>query len=91
MSSKSMIVAALAALISFASLAHAQAGPYKIVKIQLIGGEGGSDYINADPDGRNLYVARSGPADHGNIQRYTQYTPTSNLTITYRWIPRGSK
>ena len=64
MSSKSMIVAALAMLASFASLAHAQAGPYKIVKIQLVGGDGGMDYITADPDARNLYVARSGPAGH---------------------------
>ena len=51
-------------VLSFASLAQAQAGPYKIVKIQLIGGDGGFDYVTADPDGRNLYVARSGPAGH---------------------------
>jgi DNA-binding beta-propeller fold protein YncE len=38
--------------------------PYKVLKIQLIGGEGGFDYVTADPDGRNLYVARSGPAGH---------------------------
>jgi hypothetical protein len=39
-------------------------GPYKILKIQLVGGDGGFDYVTADPDGRNLYVARSGPAGH---------------------------
>ena len=64
MTAKPLIVATLAAMISFAGLAHAQAGPYKIVKIQLVGGDGGFDYITADPDGRNLYVARSGPAGH---------------------------
>lgn len=38
--------------------------PYKVIKIQLVGGEGGFDYVTADPDGRNLYVARSGAAGH---------------------------
>lgn len=64
MTSMPLIVAALAAMLSTAVLAHAQAGPYKILKIQLVGGEGGFDYVTADPDGRNLYVARSGPAGH---------------------------
>jgi len=65
MTSKSLIVATLAAMLSFPSLAHAQAaGPYKVLKIQLVGGDGGFDYVTADSDGRNLYVARSGPAGH---------------------------
>jgi DNA-binding beta-propeller fold protein YncE len=64
MTVKPFIVASLAAILSFAGLAHAQAGPYKVVKIQLVGGDGGMDYVTADPDGRNLYVARSGPAGH---------------------------
>jgi len=40
------------------------AGPYQVQKIQLVGGDGGFDYVTADPDGRNLYVARSGQAGH---------------------------
>jgi DNA-binding beta-propeller fold protein YncE len=65
MSHKPFVVAALAALLSFAGLARAQdSSPYKVLKIQLVGGEGGFDYVTADPDGRNLYVARSGPAGH---------------------------
>jgi len=48
-----------------AGLAQAQdSGPYKVLKIQLVGGDGGFDYVTADSDGRNLYVARSGPAGH---------------------------
>lgn len=44
---------------------HAQeSGPYKVLKIQLVGGDGGFDYVTADPDGRNLFVARSGPEGH---------------------------
>ena len=40
------------------------AGSYNVLKIQLVGGDGGFDYVTADPDGRNLYVARSGPQGH---------------------------
>jgi DNA-binding beta-propeller fold protein YncE len=65
MSSKLLVLASLAVLLPFANLAHAQdSGPYKVLKIQLVGGDGGFDYVTADPDGRNLYVARSGPAGH---------------------------
>jgi len=64
MSSKPLFVFALAVMLSTASVAHAQAGPYKVLKIQLVGGDGGFDYVTADADGRNLYVARSGPAGH---------------------------
>jgi hypothetical protein len=65
MSSKSLVVATFAALLSFAGIAQAQdSGPYKVLKIQLVGGDGGFDYVTADSDGRNLYVARSGPAGH---------------------------
>lgn len=65
LSSKPFVIAVLAILISFAGLTNAQeGGPYKVLKIQLIGGDGGFDYVTADPDGRNLYVARSGPAGH---------------------------
>jgi DNA-binding beta-propeller fold protein YncE len=42
-------------------------GPYQVIKIQLTGGEGGWDYVTADPDSRHLFVARSGPAGHIGI------------------------
>ena len=65
MSLKPLVVATFAVMLSFAGLCHAQdSGPYQVLKIQLVGGEGGFDYVTADPDGRNLYVARSGPAGH---------------------------
>jgi DNA-binding beta-propeller fold protein YncE len=65
MSCKPLALAALAVLLPFATLARAQdSGPYKVLRIQLVGGDGGFDYVTADPDGRNLYVARSGPAGH---------------------------
>ena len=65
MPSKPLVAAAVAALLAFLPYAHAQDnGPYKVLRIQLVGGDGGIDYVTADPDGRNLYVARSGPAGH---------------------------
>jgi DNA-binding beta-propeller fold protein YncE len=65
MIAKQIIVAIAAAATSFAGIAQAQdSGSYKVVKIQLVGGDGGFDYMTADSDGRNLYVARSGPAGH---------------------------
>lgn len=36
----------------------AQAGPYKILEQQKVGGGGGFDYVNADSTARRLYVAR---------------------------------
>lgn len=65
MARKTLVVATLAAMLLFAGSAFAQdSGPYKVLKIQLVGGDGGFDYVTADSDGRNLYVARSGPAGH---------------------------
>ncbi len=68
MTCKPFVVAALALMVPLAGVIHAQdSGPYKIVKIQLTGGDGGFDYVTADPDGRNLFVARSGPAGHVGV------------------------
>ena len=62
---KPLVVATVAFMLAFASATQAQdSGPYKVLKIQLIGGDGGFDYVTADSDGRNLYVARSGPSGH---------------------------
>lgn len=33
-------------------------GPYKVLKTARVGGEGGTDYIQADVDGRRLYIPR---------------------------------
>jgi DNA-binding beta-propeller fold protein YncE len=65
MQSKLVASAVLGAMVGVAAAATAQeTGPYKVLKIQLVGGAGGVDYVTADADGRNLYVARSGPAGH---------------------------
>lgn len=65
MTTKTLTVATLAAMLSITGLARAQdSGPYRVQKIQLVDGDGGFDYVTADSDSRNLYVARSGPAGH---------------------------
>jgi DNA-binding beta-propeller fold protein YncE len=65
MTLKPLAIATLTVLFSFGCFASAQdAGAYKVVKIQLVGGDGGFDYVTADPDGRNLFVARSGQGGH---------------------------
>ncbi len=46
----------------------AQSGPYKILTIQKLGGDGGWDYLAADAPSRRLYIARSGPT--GNLHVY---------------------
>jgi DNA-binding beta-propeller fold protein YncE len=64
MNRKSLLLAALA-LLPLTGLVRAQdSGPYRVLKIQIVGGDGGFDYVTADPDRRTLYVARSGPAGH---------------------------
>ena len=50
---------------TFATMGLAQpssSGPYKVLKSAKVGGEGGWDYIYADPAGRRLYIPRRGSA-----------------------------
>ena len=62
---QALVAVTLAATLSLSAFAHGQdAGPYKVLRIHMVGGDGGFDYVTADPDGRNLYVARSGPGGH---------------------------
>ncbi|MEO6879098.1 MAG: hypothetical protein ABI205_11505, partial [Gemmatimonadaceae bacterium] len=59
-----MRYASLLALACLAPIAAAQQpstdSPYKVLKSVRVGGEGGSDYINADVAGRRLYIPRGG-------------------------------
>ncbi len=71
---------AIAALMPLTALAqNPDSGPYKVVKIQLVGGEGGMDYVTADPDGRNLYVARSGPTGHIGVFNLDTLAPVGDI------------
>jgi len=81
--SKSFVVAALAILLPVALLAQTpDPGPYKVLKIQLVGGDGGMDYVTADPDGRNLYVARSGKTGHIGVFNLDTLAQVGNIPNT---------
>ena len=41
--------------------------PYKVLKAQKVGGEGGFDYVYADEEGRKLYVPRMGDSKRISI------------------------
>src|ERR1700751_5360180 len=56
-----LMLAVAMVMVPFSSLAQ-QAGPYKLLQTEKVGGEGGVDYVYADDIGRKLYVPRSGPA-----------------------------
>jgi len=65
MTKRTVLLLAIALLLQSTSRAQSQFdGPYKVMRIQLVGGDGGFDYVTADSEGRNLFVARSGPSGH---------------------------
>jgi DNA-binding beta-propeller fold protein YncE len=55
-----LIPAVVTACVQFApaQITAQQDGPYKVLKIARVGGEGGWDYIYADAAGRRLYIPR---------------------------------
>ena len=80
MSTKAFMLAALALTLPMVTAAQQASGPYKILRTVKIGGEGGFDYVTADPDGRNLYVARSGPAGHIGAYNLDSLTQVGDIT-----------
>jgi hypothetical protein len=50
-----------------------ESGPYKVLKRAKVGGEGGWDYIYADPGGRRLYIPRRGMPGSGVETRLSIY------------------
>ena len=66
------------------TLASAQTtGPYKILNIAKIGGDGGWDYLTADATSRQLYIARSGPTGNLHVYNLDTLAPTGE-------VPTGS-
>ena len=81
MTLKPFVVATFSVMLSIAGMAHAQeSGPYKVQKIQLVDGDGGFDYVTADSDGRNLFVARSGPAGHIGVFNLDTLAPVGDIS-----------
>jgi DNA-binding beta-propeller fold protein YncE len=77
---KSLVLAALAFAVPLAATAQQSSGPYKILRTVKVGGEGGFDYVTADPDGRNLYVARSGPTGHIGVYNLDSLAQAGDIT-----------
>ena len=82
MSRKLLVLAALAVLLPLAALAHAQSGPYKVLQIVKVGGDGGMDYVSADSANRTLYVARSGPAGHIGVFNLDTFAQVGDIPGT---------
>src|SRR6266576_5061775 len=61
-----LMLAAAVAMVPFSSLAQ-QAGPYKVLQTEKVGGGGGFDYVYADDAGRKVYVPRTGPEGKINV------------------------
>jgi hypothetical protein len=78
-----MVVAAVvAALAPMARLAMAQGGPYKVLQTVKVGGDGGFDYVTADSENRNLYVARSGAAGHIGVFNLDTFKQVGDIPDT---------
>src|SRR5881227_3824982 len=45
-------------LTSFCAAADMPGGPYRVINSAKVGGAGGFDYVQADADGRRLYIPR---------------------------------
>jgi DNA-binding beta-propeller fold protein YncE len=58
-----------------------QDGPYKVVKIAKVGGDGGFDYVYADSDGRKLYVPRGGSNSRLSIYDLDSLSLVSEIPI----------
>jgi len=58
-----LFIAAATVLVLAAPALHAQQpatdGPYKVLQRAKVGGEGGTDYIYADVEGRRIYITRN--------------------------------
>jgi YVTN family beta-propeller protein len=57
-------------------------GPYKVLKTAKVGGAGAYDYVQADPEGRRLYIARTGPAPRMTVYNLDTLEFVGEFTTT---------
>jgi hypothetical protein len=72
----------IAGLALVAGIASAQDGPYKVLKVAKVGGDGGFDYVYADSDGRKLYIPRSGPNPRVSVYNLDTLEPITEMKGT---------
>ena len=58
------------------------AGPYKVLKTVKVGGAGGFDYVQADVQGRRLYIARTGPSPRMTVYNLDTLEPVGEVPTT---------
>jgi DNA-binding beta-propeller fold protein YncE len=61
------------------AVVQAQDGPYKVIKTVQVGGDGGFDYVTADSDSRNLYVARRAGTGHIAIYSLDSFAQVGDI------------
>lgn len=54
-------------------------GPYRVLRTVRVGGDGGFDYVYADPVGRRLYVPRSGATPRINLFDLDTLAPAGEI------------
>ena len=58
------------------------AGPYKVLKTVKVGGAGAYDYVQADVEGRRLYIARTGPSPRMTVYNLDTLEPVGEIPTT---------
>ncbi len=70
-------------MLASSGLAQAPAaGPYKVLKTVKVGGPGAFDYVNADVEGRRLYIARTGPTPRMTVYNLDTLEPVGEFPTT---------
>ncbi len=72
-------LSALALAVTLTPALQAQSGPYKILKVDKLGGDGGWDYLAADASTRQLYIARSGAAGTLHVYNLDTLVPVGDV------------
>jgi DNA-binding beta-propeller fold protein YncE len=57
-------------------------GPYHVQKTAKVGGEGRFDYVYADSDARQLYIARTGPTPRVTVFNLDTLAPAGEIPMT---------
>jgi DNA-binding beta-propeller fold protein YncE len=70
-------------MLASSGLAQAPAaGPYKVLKTVKVGGAGAYDYVQADVEGRRLYIARTGPSPRMTVYNLDTLEPVGEIPTT---------
>ncbi len=78
-----LLIASGISVVASAGLApQSSDGPYHVIRTAKVGGDGGFDYVYADPVGRAIYVARSGQNSQVNVFNLDSLEPIGSIAKT---------